>query len=68
MDFYKILLALLLFFPAYLMGFVSNSKIFTILLSVTMAGLVMIYEGGKYLYLDIIIIIIALYFAIKNMD
>jgi len=68
MDISVILVAVLLFIPVYLMGFVSNNKILTIILAVALLAIVMIFAGEKYLYFDIMGIGIALYFAFINID
>lgn len=63
MDVDIILIAIMLFIPVYLLGIVSNSKLFTTILAVVLLFLVMFFAGQKYIYFDILGVGLALLFA-----
>lgn len=68
MDVNIILLAVLLFIPVYLMGIVSNNRIFTLILAGILVMLVMLFAGEKYMFFDVMGIGGAIYFAFMEIN
>ncbi len=68
MDISVILIAILLFIPVYLMGFVSNSKLLTVILALILLMIVMFLAGEKYIYFDVVGIGAAIYFAFLEIN
>jgi len=68
MDINIILIAIMLFIPVYLLGIVSNSKLFTTILAVVLLVFVMFIAGQKYIYFDVVGVGLALLFAFLEID
>jgi len=68
MDINLVLIAMILFIPIYLLGIVSNSRLFTVILAMVLLILVMFIVGEKYIYFDILGIGFALLFAFREIN
>ena len=68
MDASVLLMAILLFIPVYLLGIVSNNRLFTMILAGILIVLAMIFAGEKYIYFDVLGIGMAIYFAFEEID
>ena len=68
MDMNILLIAVILFIPVYLLGIVSNSKLFTTILAVVLLMFVMFIAGEKYIYFDVVGVGVALIFAFLEIN
>ncbi len=68
MDMNVVLIAIILFIPVYLLGIVSNSKLFTTILAVVLLVFVMFIAGEKYIYFDVIGVGVAIIFAFLEIN
>jgi len=68
MDTNIVLIAIILFMPVYLLGIVSNSKLFTTILAAVLVVFVMFIAGQKYIYFDVLGVGVALLFAFLEIN
>jgi len=68
MDTNIVLIAIILFMPVYLLGIVSNSKLFTTILAAVLVVFVMFIAGEKYIYFDVLGVGVALLFAFLEIN
>ena len=68
MDINLVLIAIMLFIPVYLLGIVSNSRLFTTILAAVLLVFVMFIAGEKYIYFDVLGVGVALLFAFLEIN
>jgi len=68
MDINLVLIAIMLFIPVYLLGIVSNSRLFTTILAAILLVFVMFIAGEKYIYFDVLGVGVALLFAFLEIN